>query len=68
MVFKKSHTKWMGQPLKLMPNYTLMMLLLGCPFKMDLNVSQRPFVDWESVEKILIHNKIIKMIEHNYCS
>jgi len=33
---------------------------LGCPLKMDLNVSQRPFVDWESVEKILIHNKIIK--------
>lgn len=26
---------------------------LGCPLKFDKEISERPFVDWESVEKIL---------------
>lgn len=32
---------------------------LGCPIKVDKKKSQRPFVDWEKVEEILIENKII---------
>lgn len=26
---------------------------LGCPLKVDLSVSERPFVDWKKVEKLL---------------
>jgi hypothetical protein len=26
---------------------------LGCPLKFDLSISQRPFVDWDEVERIL---------------
>lgn len=32
---------------------------LGCPLKFDINISNRPFVDWVEVEKLLIINKII---------
>jgi hypothetical protein len=33
---------------------------LGCPLKMDKNLSNRPFVNWIEVEKILIDMKLIK--------
>jgi len=32
---------------------------LGCPLKMDLNLSDCPFVDWELVSYFLEHNEII---------
>lgn len=32
---------------------------LGCPLKIDLSLSSRPFVDWEKVEELLIEKKII---------
>jgi hypothetical protein len=32
---------------------------LGCPLKYDLNISEKPFVDWEKVEEWLINNKIL---------
>lgn len=32
---------------------------LGCPLIFDSNISNRPFVNWEEVEKLLILNKII---------
>jgi hypothetical protein len=32
---------------------------LGCPLKYDPKISDRPFVDWVEVEKILIKNKIL---------
>ena len=32
---------------------------LGCPLKYDLNLSNRPFVDWEKVEEWLENNNII---------
>jgi hypothetical protein len=32
---------------------------LGCPLKIDLSISPRPFVDWEEVEKMLIAKKLI---------
>jgi hypothetical protein len=33
---------------------------LGCPLKTDLEISDRPFVDWKKVEDILIAKGIIK--------
>ena len=33
---------------------------LGCPLKIDLELSSRPFVDWEKVEQELIRLKLIK--------
>jgi hypothetical protein len=32
---------------------------LGCPLKFDLSISNRPFVDWIEVEKLLIQQKIL---------
>lgn len=32
---------------------------LGCPLKYDLSLSERPFVDWEQVEQLLIQKKLI---------
>lgn len=32
---------------------------LGCPLKFDKEISERPFVDWNEVENILITNGII---------
>ena len=32
---------------------------LGCPLKFDKNISNRPFVNWEEVEQILIKMKLI---------
>ena len=32
---------------------------LGCPLKYDVNLSNRPFVDWMEVENILIKRKMI---------
>ena len=32
---------------------------LGCPLKMDLNLSDRPFVDWEIVSTLLEGNAIV---------
>lgn len=33
---------------------------LGCPLKMDLNLSNRPFVDWEVVSFLLFEDEILK--------
>jgi hypothetical protein len=33
---------------------------LGCPLKMDLNLSNRPFVDWEVVSFLLFENSVLK--------
>jgi len=33
---------------------------LGCPLKYDIELSARPFVDWEEVERLLRNNGIIK--------
>jgi len=32
---------------------------LGCPLKYDSTISERPFVDWEAVEKMLKDRKIL---------
>lgn len=32
---------------------------LGCPLKMDLSISDRPFVDWEAVSCLLKDNGIL---------
>ena len=33
---------------------------LGCPLKMDSNLSDRPFVDWEVVAYLLFEDEILK--------
>ena len=33
---------------------------LGCPLKIDRTISERPFVDWNSVENILASNGLLK--------
>lgn len=33
---------------------------LGCPLKMDSNLSDRPFVDWEVIERWLFDDGILK--------
>ena len=32
---------------------------LGCPLKMDLNLSDRPFVDWDGVSTLLKDHAIV---------
>ena len=32
---------------------------LGCPLKVDTNISKRPFVDWTKVEEILKEKELI---------
>ena len=32
---------------------------LGCPLKININISERPFVDWEKVEELLIEKGLI---------
>lgn len=32
---------------------------LGCPLKIDKSISDRPFVDWDVVEQMLIDKKLI---------
>lgn len=32
---------------------------LGCPLKVDLEISKHPFVDWVEVEKLLIQKEIL---------
>jgi hypothetical protein len=33
---------------------------LGCPLKIDKNISDKPFVDWKIIEDILVFRGIIK--------
>jgi hypothetical protein len=35
-------------------------IALGCPIKVDKKKSQRPFVDWEKVEELLIEKGLIE--------
>jgi hypothetical protein len=35
-------------------------IALGCPVQVDKKVSQRPFVDWEKVEELLIEKGLIE--------
>lgn len=37
---------------------------LGCPLKFDATLSDRPFVDWVAVEKLLIEKGIINESEN----
>ena len=33
---------------------------LGCPLKMDISISNRPFVDWNIIRKVLVGMNILK--------
>ena len=50
--------KWTNSP-KVYANLYIDDAALGCPLKMDLSLSDRPFVDWEAVSCLLKNNGIL---------
>ena len=50
--------KWTNSP-KVYANLYIDDAALGCPLKMDLSISDRPFVDWEAVSCSLKDNGIL---------
>ena len=50
--------KWTNSP-KVYANIYIDDAALGCPLKMDLSISDRPFVDWEAVSCLLKDNGIL---------
>ena len=50
--------KWTNSP-KVYANLYIDDAALGCPLKMDLSLSDRPFVDWEAVSCLLKDNGIL---------
>lgn len=50
--------KWTNSP-KVYANLYIDDAALGCPLKMDLSISDRPFVDWEAVSCLLKDNGIL---------
>ena len=50
--------KWTNSP-KVYAHLYIDDAALGCPLKMDLSISNRPFVDWEAVSCLLKNNGIL---------
>ena len=50
--------RWTNSP-KVYPHLYIDDAALGCPLKMDLSISDRPFVDWEAVSCSLKDNGIL---------
>lgn len=50
--------KWTNSP-KVYAHLYIDDAALGCPLKMDLSLSDRPFVDWEAVSCVLKDNGIL---------
>lgn len=50
--------KWTNSP-KVYAHLYIDDAALGCPLKMDLSLSDRPFVDWEAVSCLLQDNGIL---------
>ena len=50
--------KWTNSP-KVYAHLYIDDAALGCPLKMDLSISDRPFVDWEAVYYLLKDNGIL---------
>ena len=50
--------KWTNSP-KVYAHLYIDDAALGCPLKMDLSLSDRPFVDWEAVSRVLKDNGIL---------
>ena len=50
--------RWTNSP-KVYANLYIDDAALGCPLKMDLSISDRPFVDWEAVSCLLKDNGIL---------
>ena len=50
--------KWTNSP-KVYAHLYIDDAALGCPLKMDLSLSDRPFVDWEAVSRSLKDNGIL---------
>ncbi|MBR2248345.1 MAG: hypothetical protein IJ880_15205 [Bacilli bacterium] len=54
----KTQWRWSKSP-KIYANLYIDDAALGCPLKTDPELSDRPFVDWEAVEKLLIEKGIL---------
>ena len=54
----KTQWRWSKSP-KIYANLYIDDAALGCPLKTDPELSDRPFVDWEAVEKLLIEREIL---------
>lgn len=54
----KTQWRWSKSP-KIYANLYIDDAALGCPLKIDPELSDRPFVDWEAVEKLLIERGIL---------
>lgn len=54
----KTQKKWTNSP-KVYAHLYIDDAALGCPLKMDLSLSDRPFVDWEAVYCLLKDNGIL---------
>ena len=54
----KTQWRWSKSP-KIYANLYVDDAALGCPLKTDPELSDRPFVDWEAVEKLLIERGIL---------
>lgn len=54
----KTQWRWSKSP-KIYANLYIDDAALGCPLKTDPELSDRPFVDWEAVEKLLIERGIL---------
>lgn len=52
-------TQWTDSP-KIYCDYIIDDSALGIPLKMDLKLSEKPFVDWEEVENILVSLQLIE--------
>ena len=50
-----TQSRWTTSP-KVYANLYIDDAGLGCPLKMDSNLSDRPFVDWEVIERWLFEN------------
>ena len=55
---KEIQWRWSKSP-KIYANLYIDDAALGCPLKTDPELSDRPFVDWEAVEKLLIEKGIL---------
>ena len=55
---KEIQWRWSKSP-KIYANLYIDDAALGCPLKTDPELSDRPFVDWEAVEKLLIERGIL---------
>ena len=60
-VNRNPNQRWSGSP-KAYAQLYIDDAALGCPLKVDENISSRPFVDWVAVEKLLEESHVITTV------